>query len=273
MLLRTELIFFWITVIFYAASFCLLTAAAVFERPQWPRGGVVLAIVGLVTHSVAITLRWIAVGHGPYINLYEIASSETWFAVAAYLLLYRKYPNLYLVGSFIMPISFLLIGFGMFGTKQANPIPDTFYTFWLIVHIMFAKLTYGSCLVAAGIGGIYLVKEKWPEKLVNLPDLAKLDLLGYRFIAFGFIMAAVMIFAGSIWANEAWGRYWGWDPIETWSLISWLVYAIYLHRRVTGRWEGRKAAWMAIGAVFVLIFALFGVNFVYQSVHSGYMKI
>jgi cytochrome c-type biogenesis protein CcsB len=273
MLLRTELIFFWITVIFYAASFCQLTAAAVFERPQWTRGGVVLAIGGLVTHSAAIILRWIAVGHGPYINLYEIASSETWFAVAAYLLLYRKYPNLYLVGSFIMPISFLLIGFGMFGTKQANPIPDTFYTFWLIVHILFAKLTYGSCLVAAGIGGMYLVKEKWPEKLVNLPDLAKLDLLGYRFIAFGFIMAAVMIFAGSIWANEAWGRYWGWDPIETWSLISWLVYAIYLHRRVTGRWEGRKAAWMAIGAVFVLIFALFGVNFVYQSVHSGYMKI
>jgi len=272
-LLKAELIFFWITVFFYALSFCITTAAAIFKRPGWPRVGVAVAGVGLLTHTTAIILRWIAVGHGPYINLYEIASSETWFAVVTYLYLYRKYPNLYIVGSFIMPVSFLLIGFAMFGTKNANPIPDTFYTFWLIVHILFAKLAYGSCLVGAGIGGVYLYKEKWPGRLNTLPDLAKLDHLSYQFISFGFIMLAIMIFSGSIWANEAWGRYWGWDPIETWSLISWLVYAVYLHRRVTSRWEGRKAAWMAIVSVLVLIFALFGVNFVYQSAHSGYMKI
>jgi cytochrome c-type biogenesis protein CcsB len=108
--------------------------------------------------------------------------------------------------------------------------------------------------------------------LAKLPRQEILDDLSFRFVGFGFIVLGMMIAAGAIWANEAWGRYWGWDPIETWSLVSWLVYAAYLHTRLTLGWKGRRSAWFGALALPIVLFALIGVPIVYNSIHGAYLS-
>lgn len=107
--------------------------------------------------------------------------------------------------------------------------------------------------------------------LAKLPPPDTIDELSVKFVGVGFIFLSIMIAAGSIWANEAWGRYWGWDPIETWSLITWLVYAGYLHSRYTLGWRGRRSAWFAVAALPFILFTLFGVPSVYNSIHGAYL--
>lgn len=271
-----DIISFWLAVTFYVISSCLFALAFSFEKEKWQKIGVWAAGLGLIPHSAAIIARWISVGHGPYIYAYEVASSDTWFAVVFFLVLQYKQPKLRNLGLFIMPASFLLIGYGVMKIREIEPYPESFTTYWLIVHVFFAKIAYGSALTAAALAGTYLIRETgWfraNRLLSRMPDSKSLDRLSYQFITLAFIAIAIMIVAGSIWAYKAWGRYWGWDPLETWSLVSWLVYGVYLHRRITGRWEGKKAAWLAVGALLVLVFALFGIPYVYSSLHNAYLK-
>jgi len=142
--------------------------------------------------------------------------------------------------------------------------------------VMFAKLTYTAFIASFAIAVAYLVRDRGGsgplhDVLDKLPSQDVLDDLSYRFIGAGFIFLGIMIVAGAIWANEAWGRYWGWDPIETWSLISWVVYAVYLHVRLTLGWRGRRAAWFAAAALPIVLFTLIGVPVAYQSIHGAYL--
>jgi len=142
--------------------------------------------------------------------------------------------------------------------------------------VTFAKLSYASFIAAFAIGVVYLLRERKDVKpgtlLARLPEQRVLDELSFQFVSVGFIFLSVMIVAGAIWANEAWGRYWNWDPIETWSLISWIVYAAYLHTRLTLGWKGSRSAWFAVAALPVMAFTLIGVPLAYNSIHGAYLK-
>lgn len=269
-----QVVLYWIAVGFYVAASILYVLSLKFEHKtefiRWARAA---TIAGLLPHTAAIILRWYQTGHGPYSQLYEVAASNTWISVAIFLFIQWRYKKLEQLGALVLPVSFLLLGMGVMSSKEITTIPETFKTYWLLVHIIFAKFAYGSSLAGTGCAVFYLLKTKphsgWLERL---PEPEKLDELSYKLLSVGFLFNTVMIAAGSIWAKSAWGSYWSWDPIETWSLIAWLVYGIYLHLRRTYGWKGVKASWMAIFTMMVVVFAVFGIAYLYPSIHEIYLK-
>ncbi|GAB4253922.1 MAG: c-type cytochrome biogenesis protein CcsB [Thermoleophilia bacterium] len=307
----------WVTEALYVLGFVLLVLGFALGRDRWIERSFAALAVGLVPHTGAIILRWIEAGHAPYIQFYEVILSDTWFGVAIFLLLVWRYPRLRPAGLVAMPLTVILLGIAVFSSTEIRSLPPTFQTYWLIVHILFAKLTYGSWLVAADLGFLYLLKERFLRRLsglaadesvlaaegaglsadesglsadesgpsaenltgssrlakfyLRLPQLGRLDELSYQFVVAGFLFCGVMIASGSVWANNAWGQYWGWDPVETWSLVTWLVYGLYLHLRLKRGWWGTRSAWYSLGALGVALAAFFVMPYVMDSIHSAYL--
>ncbi len=237
------------------------------------------AIAGLLLHSVSIALRWIETGHGPYVNMYEVLSKYAWFCVVIFLIVQQKYPKIKIAGFVVMPVTFLIMGVGMTYTREVLTEPTSLHSYWLIAHVVFANLAFGSILVAVGIAALYILKERWLKKTGNsgdafydrLPALNVMDDLMYRFVASGLLFLTIMIAAGAIWANQTWGRYWGWDPVETWSLVSWFMYGLCLHLRMNAGWSGKRIAWFIIFSIIVLAFSVFGIGYVYRGLHTDYL--
>lgn len=265
--------FYIISSIFYI--YCLFFKKE--EKLKYASGS---ALAGLLIHSVSIALRWIETGHGPYINLYEVLSQTAWISIAMFLLVQQKYDRLKIAGFIIMPVSFLIMGVGATSSRDIQSIPPSLYTYWLIPHAGFATLAFGAVLIASGIAGLYILKERFEKNrkgsqeigfYQKFPNLKVMDELMYRFVGLALIFLTIMIGTGGIWANQTWGRYWAWDPIETWSLISWFMYAVCLHLRVNAGWTGSRFAWFIIFSIFVLAFSLFGVGVVYTGLHTDYI--
>jgi len=273
--MSTEILMMWAAVTCYALSAILFVVAVVFARQTLLRWALAAGLLGLVPHAAAIGLRWVRVGHPPALGFYEVVSSYAFISVAALGLLAWRRPNLTALGVVIMPVSFLLLGAAMFTPKADLELTSRLASWWLNIHVVFAKLTYGAFVVSFALALVYLYRERargtLADVLAKLPSPDVIDDLEFRFVGVGFVFLGIMIVAGAIWANEAWGRYWAWDPIETWSLISWIVYALYLHTRLTLGWRGRRSAIFAMFALPVVVFALIGVPLVYQSIHGAYL--
>lgn len=270
-----EILAMWAAVTLYALSAAGFVVGFVFVREGLVKAALWVAAAGLVPHLLAIAGRWVRVGHGPYLGFYEVVSSYALISVLALLFIIYRYPSLRVAGVVIMPIAFLLLGGSMLAPKAGLDITPKLASWWLVVHVAFAKLTYGAFIAAMVLGSVYLFRSRMQGRVASwvakLPANDVIDDLTFRFVASGFILLGIMIAAGAIWANEAWGRYWAWDPIETWSLISWLVYAAVLHARLTLGWRGRRFAWAAVAALPVVLFALIGVPLVYNSIHGAYL--
>jgi len=267
----------WAAVTAYTLSAILFVFGTVFKSDKVLNVGLWIAMAGLVPHAVAIGIRWVAVGHGPYLGFYEVVSSYAFASVVALGIIAWMRPKLKLVGVLLMPVAVLLLGGAMLAPKSPLEITAKLASWWLTIHVAFAKLSYMSFIAAFALALLFLWRERRGEfkegsMLSRLPSQAAVDDLSFRFVGVGFIFLSIMIVAGAIWANEAWGRYWGWDPIETWSLISWIVYAGYLHVRLTLGWHGRKAAWYAAAALPIVVFTLIGVPVLYQSIHGAYLE-
>lgn len=278
-----EVFLYWLAVTVYAAAGVAYLVGLVFQRRDWVDRATMLVAANLVPHGIAILWRWNAVGHGPYINRYEVFSSDVWVAMAAFVAVQLRFPRLRLAGAALLPLSFLLMGLGALSSPEPEPLPPSLRSYWLVIHVAFAKLTFAAILIAFGLAVLYLRKARRMGTAApngtaggngfwdRLPSLERMDDLSYRFLGLGFLLLAIMIAAGSVWAHEAWGNYWSWDPIETWSLITWLTYGIYLHLRTTFAWKGSKASWFTIGAMAVSLVAFFGVAYVARSLHVEYL--
>jgi len=274
--LTTEIVLMWIAVTAYAAGSILYVTGFVFRLPKATVAATWISLAGMAPHIAATAVRWVRVGHAPFLGFYEVVSGLVLGAVLTLGLLLLRYPNLGPVGVIMMPLSFLMMGGAMLAPKSELAVTGKLASWWLTIHITFAKLSYAAFIAAFALSLLYLMREKWAEGrmadlLSKLPRQDVVDDLSFKLIGAGFIFLGVMIAAGAIWANEAWGRYWAWDPIETWSLISWLVYAVYLHTRLTMGWRGRKSAWIAVVALPDVVFALIGVPIVYSSIHGAYL--
>lgn len=273
--MTTEIVMMWAAVSLYALSSILFVVALVFKRDALLRWALAVGLLGLIPHAVAIATRWVRVDHPPALGFYEVVSSYAFISVAAVGLVAWRRRNLSALGAIIMPLAFLLLGAAMFTPKADLELSSKLASWWLNIHVVFAKLTYGAFVVSFALALVYLYRERargtLAEVLEKLPSQAVIDDLEFRFVGVGFVFLGMMIVAGAIWANEAWGRYWAWDPIETWSLISWIVYALYLHTRLTLGWRGRRSAMFAMFALPVVLFALIGVPLVYQSIHGAYL--
>lgn len=268
---------YWLAVVLYAISTVVYLVGLFWRREDLITRATSLVGGTLLPHGAAILLRWAAIGHGPYINRYEVFSSDVWVGLAIFLAFQYRFPRLRVAGAAIMPVSFLLMGLGALSTAEPEPLAPSLKSTWLVIHVGFAKLAFGSVLIAFGVAVAYLLRQR-AERLgtINhfygrLPGMARMDELNYRFTGLGFICLAIMIMSGSIWANDAWGNYWSWDAIETWSLATWLFYGVNLHLRTTYRWQGDRAAWLAIVTFAAMVIAFKGLAYVAPGAHVGYL--
>lgn len=273
-ILKLQIILFWASVGFFAAGTVFYVASILFKQERFISYGTFFAWLGFIPNTAAIFARWYQTGHFPYWNPYEVFTSYAWGIVLVFLVFQHFKPSLKIVGAFVLPVAFLLTGMGVMGNPEVKDIPRTFFTFWLYVHIGFAKISAASVIISAGLAVLYLIKRRQQlEGRVNptlerLPDIEKLDFFSYRVTAFAFIMIGIMIASGAVWAYKAWGRYWAWDAIETWALISWLVYGLYLHLRITMGWKGVRTSWLSIIALVLVFFSFWGIPLVYDTVHE-----
>jgi cytochrome c-type biogenesis protein CcsB len=274
----SEILLMWAAVTIYALGSILYIIGMVFKFDKLVWVAFWTSLAGLVPQTAAVIVRWVQVGHGPYLGFYEVVASYAWIAIVVLGILTWIRPSLKAAGVFIMPIALLMLGGAMLAPKSPLAITAKLASWWLNIHVTFAKLSYSSFIAAFALGLIYLIRERRAAQgkddtgiLSRLPSQQVIDDIAFRFIGVGFIFLSVMIVAGAIWANEAWGRYWGWDPIETWSLISWIVYAAFLHTRLTLGWRGTKSAWFAVLALPVMVFTLIGVPIAYKSIHGAYL--
>ena len=266
-----QTILFWGATTCYAVATALFFIAMVFGKEWGGRWGRVLATAGLIPHAAALGLRWAEVGHGPYSSRYEVISGNAFVLVAIYLVATLLYRQLRPVGAFVMPVAFLLMGWAVSSFGVKGEVPIIFKSYWLFLHIGFAKAFGASLIIATGCAAAYLIKVRWPKRLGNLPEPERLDLYAYQFLMISFLFLGVMIIAGSLWAHQSWGRYWGWDPIETSALATWLAFGIILHFRVLHRWSGRRMAWLTGLAFAFGMSTLYVVALVVPTIHNSYL--
>jgi cytochrome c-type biogenesis protein CcsB len=262
-----EAAFFWIAVGLYGITTALYIYAFIFKNEKVLSEINYFVGVSFVIHTAAILARWYAVGNLPVAGDYENALGGVWVIMLFYLYASIRYKSLRAIGVAVLPFSLLLLGYGAVRVTELAPMVAAVRSFWLYIHVIFAWLAFSAFTVCFGLGIIYILKEKNPEKEFynKFPELPRLDELMFRYLVFGFITDAVMIASGAIWAKNLWGHYWGWDPVETWSLITWLIYGLAIHLRITMGWRGRRFAWILIFAIIGMVITYFGINLVVKT--------
>lgn len=265
-----ELRVLWVAVIAYVLAGSLAIFGVLLKkRPE--KTVLALMVLGLILHTAAIVLRWQRLDHGPFVTMFEILSSNVWSLMLAFSFAYWRLPAVRPVAALIMPILFTMMGWLMTVSPGEAHLPPTYHTVWLFIHIGFGKVFLGAVLFAVGLSGVILLRQtalasSW---FARLPDDGRLSELSYRCMAIGFVFETLMLIAGAIWAQDAWGRYWDWDPLETWAFITWLIVGVSLHARLTFRLSPRMGAWLVI-AVFISAFlTFFGVPFISKLPHQG----
>lgn len=248
--------------------------------------------------------RWIVEGYFPLSNLYESLLFLTWTLLSLYIYVELKTKSK-LIGAILIPVALLINGFANLTLspemQKSSPLVPALQSNWLMLHVSMMLLSYATLIMGSLLCILFLVISNYKEvdlksqnetstplysimldyyetNLVspkkNISDLGKLKLLqsldnwSYRIIGLGFPFLTIGIISGGVWANEAWGSYWSWDPKETWALITWLVFASYLHARITKGWEGKKTAVLGGLGFFVIWICYLGVNFLGKGLHS-----
>jgi len=250
---------------------------------RFGRGAVAVTVVGLVLHAVSIGIRAIAVDAVPWSNMYEFASVAGLVGVLAFLGVMWKAPGIRHLGGFVLlPVVLLMFLAGTVLYSRAQPLVPALQSYWLAIHVTLVSIGEGALMTSAVLTVLFLLKSRHtrlsakpnyrPGSLgrlaERLPAAATLDKAAYRIVAFAFPLYTVAIICGAIWAEAAWGRYWGWDPKETWAFIVWVVYACYLHARATAGWRGRIAAWINLAGFTAITFNFLVVNMVVSGLHS-----
>jgi len=263
-----ETIFFWIAMAIYALASGGYIYSIVFKNPRVMPKMTIFVAGGLIAQTVAIAARYAATGHIPWSGDYESALMGGWIVIGATLIVGWRNKSLQGLAVATVPLVLIMMGYGYMRNPVLTPMAASLKTFWLYIHVYFAWLAFGAYSLAMAAGVIYLLKRRDSMRPVQnpsferFPTLDRLDELIFRFVVFGFITDTIMIAAGSIWAKDLWGSYWSWDPVETWSLISWLSYGICIHLRVTFGWRERRLAWLVIAALSTVIISFFGVTLI-----------
>jgi ABC-type transport system involved in cytochrome c biogenesis permease subunit len=290
-----SLVFFTFSFVFYILTTALYTGYWVFKKKWLGQTATAMAFIALASTSMILISRTGESGHAPFSNLWESMMLFIWATNVAYLFMEYKY-KFKVIGMVVMAIESLgmlsasLLPYKFKSVEPLNPalqskwhwMTDLLSTWglekyaigWLDFHVFTTFIGYAGFAIAFGLSILYLIKERSEEKgsggsLVNaFPPSRVLDEMSYRAIAWGFPFLGVGIVSGAVWANYAWGTYWSWDPKETWSLITWFIYAAYLHARVTRGWRGKRAAYISIAGFLAVIFLYWGVSFVLPGLHA-----
>lgn len=268
-----ENLLFWGAVIGYAIGTLLAVAGLVFGSGKAGAYSWIVSLVGLGLHTSTLVVRWMGSGRLPYIEQYENIVMGTWVVVVAFVALGFWRPSLRVVAVGVLAFTLLSLGYASTLPMAAGPMTAPYKSVWLGVHVLFAWATYAAYAVCAALGLIEILKSRKnyvddPETWIGrTPDCNRLGELTFRFVGYGFLVNGVMIASGAIWAHDLWGAYWQWDPVETWSLITWLAFGLYLHGRITLGWRGVRLAWIAVFALFGVLMTFWGVQLLPSSYH------
>jgi cytochrome c-type biogenesis protein CcsB len=263
----------------YFASFMLYLLMMVMGKEFFGRLATFVTLAGLLGQSLAILLRWIesyelGIGHAPLSNLYESLIFFAWTVVFLYLLIEWRTKNRSL-GAFATPLAFLAMAYASYSptiSSRIQPLVPALKSNWLIAHVLTCFFGYAAFGLAFGLSVMYLLKKRGKPEGSNIfiriiPESSILEDMSYQMVVIGFLLLTLGIITGSVWAYSAWGSYWSWDPKETWSLITWLVYAALLHSRMVRGWRGNKLAVLSIIGFSCILFTYFGVNYL-AGLHS-----
>ena len=224
-----------------------------------------LAVIAVVLSGGAVAERWLRTGQGPFLTLFDVLLSNIFSLGLIFTLAYWLLPAVRPAALVAVPLLALLTVWSLYASPEPVPLPPTYEHPWLWIHVLTGKFFLGGCLLACSLALLLLTNRQRIEELQqNL-----LDGWIWRFLAGAFVFQSLMLVAGAVWASDAWGRYWAWDPLETWALLNWLTLAALLHARVTLRLPDRLA-WLGSIVVFVLAFlTFFGVPFINRTPHQG----
>lgn len=226
-----------------------------------------LTTLAFILHLGGVIARGVSAGRVPWGNMYEFSITGGVAVTGAFLFLSRRY-DLRWLGIVAAPSVLITLGTAVtLLYRPTQPLVPALQSTWLVIHVIAAIISGGVFLISNAVAAAYLYLDKKerttgrPAWALRIPSLDALDQLSYRLVAFVFPIWTFAVIAGAIWAEAAWGRYWGWDPKETWAFITWVAYAAYLHARVTVGWKGRRAAWLCLLAGSTFLF-----NYVYVNV-------
>ena len=272
----------------YLLAGILFLMSELWASPNLKSSARVILWAGLGAHTGALLGRWLAsyrlalshtqaagfwenlrlvILQAPLANFYESLVFFAWCLPFLALFTFRRHLQGYL-GSVVGFLACLLLAYASFGgvDSRIKPLMPALKSNWLLIHVVTCFLGYAAFALAFGTAGLYLYQARRPRP--SLPPLRQLDRLIYQTITLGFLLLTLGILTGAVWAESAWGRYWSWDPKETWSLITWLIYATLLHARLVKGWQGRRIAWLAVLGFMAVLFTYFGVSFLLTGLHS-----
>ncbi|MBW2590436.1 MAG: c-type cytochrome biogenesis protein CcsB [Deltaproteobacteria bacterium] len=264
-----------VTTFVYGLAAFLYIVSWVFKKEAPGKLALWTAVLGLAGNTAGIILRWIesyrlGIGHAPLSNLYESLVFFSWTILIIYLFVERKYKNR-TIGAFVTPLAFFAMAYASLHNNSIQPLIPALKSNWLIAHVITCFIGYAAFAIALGTSCMYLIKKRDTEGksllLKRFPKENIIDELTYQMIMLGFLFLSIGIITGAVWANSAWGRYWGWDPKETWSLITWFIYATVLHAKMMRGWHGKKIAYLSIVGFAAVLFTYFGVNWL-PGLHS-----
>ncbi|MDI6901137.1 MAG: cytochrome c biogenesis protein CcsA [Anaerosomatales bacterium] len=256
----------------YMVVFVLLVVEMLLGR-RTASAAMALAWVGTSTHALGILARWTVAGHGPMLTKYENLSAYAFVTAGLALYLGVRKAGLRSLGVLLYPAAFLMIGVAVYTGPDLVNLPPAFTGVWLVMHVCFYFLAFGSAMTAVSASVLLMVRSRLrPTVAARLPDVDDLDVAAYRFAGLAFTFWGIGMLTGSIWAYNAWGRYWGWDPVETWSLVTWLILGVYLHLRRFFGWDGTRAAWLIVLSFALALMSLFGTTFITGSLHGVYFR-
>ncbi|MGE5650114.1 cytochrome c biogenesis protein CcsA [Noviherbaspirillum sp. UKPF54] len=265
-----ELKVLWAALLAYVVAGSIgIVAVLLRRRPE--RIILALIVLGLLLHTWSIALRWERLGHGPYITMFEILTSNVWSMMLAFAIAYWRIPPIRPSAAVVMPVLFIVMGWLLMTNPGEGHLPPTYHTVWLYIHIGFGKVFFGATLVALAVSGVILARGTayGASRFERLPDDKRLSELSFRCMAIGFVFETLMLIAGAIWAQDAWGRYWAWDPLETWAFLTWLVLAFSLHARFTLKLSPRAGSLLVLAVFVVAFLTFFGVPFISTTPHKG----
>ena len=253
---------------------------SMWEAGPWIRVAVTLSALGILAHTIAVVTRGLAVHRAPWGNMYEFITALTCVAAIFFSYIVVRY-RAWALGVFVMGAVVLALGLAeTLIYTPAGPLVPALQSYWLSIHVTAMTLSTGIFFVAAVLGIMYLVAQRYRKRvaagkaepsnglIARIPSPEQLDKLTYRTVVFGFPVWTFGVIAGAIWADQAWGRYWGWDPVETWAFITWVIYAAYLHARATAGWRGARAHYIQLLGFASLITNMLVVQVFITGMHS-----
>jgi cytochrome c-type biogenesis protein CcsB len=265
----------------YFSAFVFYLFRMILGREFWGKLATFTALIGLIAQSIALIIRWkmsydLGIGHAPLSNFYESLIFFAWTIVLLYLAMEWRLKNRS-VGVFVLPVAFLIMAYASIApgiNNRIEPLIPALQSNWLTSHVLTCFMGYAAFTVAFALGVMFFIKKaagtdssKASAFIMLLPAESLLDELMYQCVALGFVFLTLGIITGSVWAHYAWGSYWSWDPKETWSLITWLIYALMLHARNVRGWRGKRMAIMSVIGFGCVLFTYLGVNLL-PSLHS-----